>query len=135
MKNQAKPKHRPTQYRNGHKEEKKAAELHKRLQEFEDFETEILPALRADVKSGMSAEQLRKKYESLVQARQITDALTAAAGKAAGSVKDLLDRTSGKPTEKKEVTHRFKDMSDAELDAVLASEEEDLDQMNSRFNQ
>lgn len=99
------------------------------LIEFEDFREKILPAIRKDVASGMSAAELRTKYSSMVQARQITEALVAG-GSAA---KDIIDRTEGKPTEKREVKHTFDSMSDEELDALLLSEEEDLEDMEGRF--
>lgn len=110
--------------------------LHDRLAAFEDFESEILPALIKDLKAGMTPDQLRQKYDSIVQARAITTALTERdSGKAMTAVKDILDRTHGKATEKKEVTHRFKDMSDKELDAVIKSEEAELSDMEERFEQ
>lgn len=131
----AKPKKRKS-YNNGKDAERRQHKLHEQLAQFEDFKETILPAIRQDLKAGFTAKQLREKYSSLVQARMITDALTETdTGKAAQVGKDLIDRVEGKATEKKEVTHRFKDMSDKELDAVIKSEEEDLADLEDRFEQ
>lgn len=109
--------------------------LHDKLAQFEDYST-ILTAIRKDVARGMSTKELQQKYAPLAQARVISEMLTNEDGsKAIAAAKDLLDRVEGRATEKKEVTHRFKDMSDKELDAILASEEEDLKEMEERFEQ
>ena len=106
------------------------------LTAFEDFRTEIFPALRRDLASGMTAKELREKYAAMAQARLISEAITSVdAGKATASAQDIINRVEGKATEKKEVTHRFKDLSDEELDAVLKSEEEDLSDLEQRFDQ
>lgn len=114
----------------------RAVSLSDKIADYEDFEENILPALKKDLKSGMTPKQLREKYSSIIQARQITSALTEKdTAKAGAAAKDILDRAEGKATEKKEVTHRFSEMSDKELDAVLKSEEDDLKDMESRFEQ
>jgi len=100
------------------------------LNEFIEFRTKILPAIRKDLATGMSAPELRKKYAALVQARIITEALTTPdAGKATALAKDVIDRVEGKATEKKEVTVKYADVSDEELDALLMSEEAELAEM------
>jgi hypothetical protein len=76
--------------------------------------------------SGMSPDEMRKKYKAIIQARLIQTAITSDDGAALSAAKDILDRSDGKATEKKEVTHRYADMKEEELDAILMSEEEDL---------
>lgn len=106
------------------------------LAEFEEFRETTLKAIRRDISKGMGAKQLREKYAAIVQGRLITDALTTDdTAKAALIGKDIIDRVEGKATEKKEVTHRFKDMKDEELDAIIQSEEADLEDMENRFEQ
>ncbi len=138
MRNGARPKNRsnrnygtaPSSDKNEHKQHK----LHRDLIEFEDFQTTILPMLRRDLKAGMTAKQLHEKYAALAAARMINIALTEEnTGAAAAASKDILDRTAGKATEKKEVTHRFKDMDEKDLDALIESEEEDLKEMQAKF--
>lgn len=134
--NKVRPKRVPQFYNDGRPAEKRMTDFIQDLVEFEDFKETILPAIRKDVKSGMTAKQLREKYAALAQARLITDALmNPDAGKAAVAAKDIIDRAEGKAVERKETTHRFENMSDQELDALLASEEEDLAQMEDRFEQ
>jgi hypothetical protein len=106
-----------------------------KLSEFEDYQT-ILKTLQKDVKSGMTDQQLAKKYAPLAQARIISDMLTSENPTAAlSAAKDLLDRVNGKATEKQEVTHRLEKLSDNELDALIKSEEEELDRMHENFKQ
>lgn len=124
----------PTRY-SSDKGEYKQNRLHKHIAEFEDYQT-ILASIRKDLKAGLTTKELQAKYAPLAQARVISEMLTNEDGsKALSAAKDLLDRVEGRATEKKEVTHRFKDMSDKELDAVLKSEEEDLKDMEQRFEQ
>lgn len=102
------------------------------LNEFEEFRTKILPAIRKDLLAGLTPDELREKYASLVQARLIAEALTTPdAGKAGTLAKDILDRQYGKATEKKEVTVKYSDLDDESLDALLLSEEEDLRAMKT----
>lgn len=106
------------------------------LMEFADFRQRILPAIRQDLSKGLSAAQLREKYASLVQARQLTEAVTSEnADTALRAGQSILDRVEGKATEKREVKHTFENMTDEELDAVLRSEISDLADMEQRFKQ
>ncbi len=105
------------------------------LREFEEYQT-ILKTLRRDIKSGMTEAQLAKKYAPMAQARIISDMLTSDNAPAAlAAARDLLDRVNGKATEKQEVTHRLEKLSDNELDALIKSEEEDLERMHDHFKQ
>lgn len=103
--------------------------------EFEEFRASTLKAIRKDIKNGMDAKKLREKWAAIIQGKLITDALTTDdVAKAATIGKDLLDRVEGKATEKKEVTHRLSGLNEKELDAVLQSEVQDLEDMQERFN-
>lgn len=109
------------------------AEMLDALTEFEDFRATVLPAIQKDLKAGLSAPQLRDKYLALIQARQITDILTAPPGEAADPAQKVIDRVEGRATEKKEVKHRFADLPDEQLDAILLSElGEDDERSNSK---
>jgi hypothetical protein len=104
------------------------------IAEFEDFQATTLKAIRKDIKKGLGAKELRDKYAAILQGRLLTDALTTSDLKVAAAIgKDVIDRVEGKPTEKKEVTHKFKDMKEEELDAILKSEIEELEDMVTRF--
>lgn len=124
------------EFSSGKDEQAERDRLLEDLSEFEEFRTKIMPAIRRDLLAGMTAAELRSKYAALVQARLITDAITTPdAGKAATAGKDVLDRAYGKATEKKEVTHKFEDLSDQELDAILMSEEDELAQIEGQLKQ
>jgi hypothetical protein len=104
------------------------------LAEFEEFRANTLKAIRTDIRKGLSAADIRKKYASIVQGRLITDALTTEdVGRAAALGKDILDRVEGKAKEQTEVTHRMAKLNDKELDALLKSEDQELAQMEERF--
>jgi hypothetical protein len=125
---------KPKKEYNGYGHERRALELHEAIAEFEKFKETTLKAIRKDIYSGMDAKEMRKKYASILQGRLISNALTEEDNaKAATMIKDLLDRNEGKATEKKEVSHKFSDLSDEELDAVIISEEEDLKDIQERF--
>lgn len=138
--NKARPKSRRHYRTHPHHQasthDNRAAKMIDDLAEFEEFRETTLKAIRRDISKGMGAKQLREKYAAIVQGRLITDALTTDdTAKAALIGKDIIDRVEGKATEKKEVTHRFKDMKDEELDAIIQSEEADLEDMENRFEQ
>lgn len=122
------PRHNPKKQRSQHSH-RVAEATHENmtrtldeLASFEDFKEKILPAIREDVASGMTATQLREKWSAYVQACQLTDSVTAEkASERIAARKDILDRTEGKAMERKESTHRFEKLEDDQLDALLKS--------------
>src|SRR5690242_8059724 len=105
------------------------------LAEFQEYQT-ILKQIRKDLKKGMKEAELAKKYAPLAQARIISDMLTSENPQAAlAAARDLLDRVNGKAKESQEVTHRLEKLSEKELDALLQSEEQELDRMHKNFKQ
>lgn len=144
MKNRARPKpgrqyrthkHHQASTHDNHMAQK-LDQLHADIAEFEEFRSTTLKAIRKDIRSGLGAAELRKKWAAVIQGRLITDALTTSdESKAAMIGKDIIDRVEGKATEKKEVTHKFENMDEKELDAMLKSEIEELEDMEQRFDQ
>jgi hypothetical protein len=116
----------PRPRKNGHpgsRAEERAVRSIDDLQAFDDFVKELLPALRNDLSAGLTADDLYKKYQSIAAARSIQIAMSEIdSGKALSAVKDILDRTQGKATERSEVTHRLDKLPDEQLDALLLSE-------------
>lgn len=105
------------------KQEDKITNLIDQLTQFEDFQEDILPALRKAIKDKKTAKEILAMGEALAAARLVTIAVTEVdSGKASSASKDILDRTQGKATERKEVKHTFENMSDDELNAILQSE-------------
>lgn len=102
-----------------------------KLREFEDFQEKLLPALRGQLKAGVTSEQLYQLYAAVATARQITIALTEAdPGKALSAIVDIQNRALGKPKEKLEVEHKYSKLTDDELDALLASRAKEVGEVS-----
>ena len=99
-----------------------------RVRDFEEFSQSLPAQLRKDVMSGKyTAEQLRKKYLHVIQARQIATAiLSQDDGKSHAAAQAIIDRTEGKATERHEHVHKLERLKDEELDAMLLSELEEV---------
>lgn len=109
--------------RTGQEEQDAAANLIEELKAFEEYKLEILPMLRSDIKNGTPPEEMRKKYQSYIEARKISIALTDQdSAIALSAARELTDRTEGKAVERKQVTHKYANLKDEELDAILTSE-------------
>lgn len=101
------------------------------LSAFEEFQRDILPMIRKDM-TRMSPEQLREKYQSYVQARLITTALSDPdAARATAAAKDIMDRAEGKAKERQEITHQLQNLPDEQLDALLNTS---MEQLSSQAN-
>lgn len=75
------------------------------------------------VASGATADELRKEFGPAITARAIAMAATTDDGRLFSTLmKDLVDRTEGKAVERREVSHQFSQLTDEELNNVLASE-------------
>lgn len=90
------------------------------LSEFEDFQAQILPALKKDLAAGLSAADIMNKYQAVVAARLVSIAATSDQQNVAiAAAKDIMDRSAGKATEKLEITNKVGEMTDEEIDALL----------------
>lgn len=99
------------------------------LQEFAEFQADILPLLRKAIKAGKSAEEIYTMVSSAAAGKLATLAIKEQDPmKALSLIKEVLDRSGGKAKERQEITSRYAEMPDAELDALLKSQEEDLDE-------
>lgn len=97
------------------------------LSAFEDFTSTVLPKIQEMLKAGKSAPEIISWGQALLAARNLTIALTSPDEKTAlVASKDLLDRGIGKAAEKIELTQRYEALSDEELEALLHSQEADL---------
>lgn len=98
------------------------------LEAYEEFTKEILPKLRQAIKKGKSAEDIYKMAQAAAAARAVTIAVTEAdPTKAMTAIKDILDRSGGKATERTEVTHKYENLKEEQLDSLLLSELGTLD--------
>lgn len=100
------------------------------LAEYESFAESVAPLLRQAIKEGWDSSRMENdpRIQALLVARQLSIALTEKdTGKALAALKDARDRTTGKPTEKIETTHKLEKMDDKELDALLLSKMGEVD--------
>lgn len=88
---------------------------------FEEFQQEVLPALREMVKDGAKTEEILEVGRALAAARLITIAATDKSQIAMTAIKEILERKDGKVADKKQIEHRLAKMDDKELDAYLIS--------------
>lgn len=96
-----------------------AAELDD-LADYEEFKAEILPVLRKDISSGKSAEEIQEKYKNLLAAREVSIALTSDdEGRALSAIKQIRDRLEGKAIERKAIAHKFEQLPDDQVDALI----------------
>lgn len=103
------------------------------LAAFEVFKKELLKEVREDLLAGKSADEIVRKNAALAAARLVTIAATDADAKnAIAAAKDIIDRSQGKATEKKEITHKYQHLSDEELNSLILSEAQDVEDEESR---
>jgi hypothetical protein len=113
----------------GNKAQDRVASLCDDVAEFSRFREDILPFLRKAIAEGMTAEQIYLKTQALAAARAVTIAATEEdPGKAMTAIKDILDRAQGKAKERVEVNHKFKDLTDSELDAMLLTSSNEVEE-------
>lgn len=124
------PKTTKPQKRSNYSAVSRAARMIDELAAFEEFKDEILPMLRADIAKGTPPAALRKKYETYIAARQITEALTNPdAAIALSAARDISDRNEGKPVERKVSVHKYENLPEEQLNAALESQVKDLEDL------
>jgi transcriptional regulator NrdR family protein len=100
--------------------EKKLEEKLDKLAEFEEYEKDILPKLRDFVKEGRTASEITEFFQAYVTAQLVTMAMVEKdSGRRLAAIKEVLDRGIGKSTEKKEVTHKYDNLSEDEIKASI----------------
>lgn len=116
-------------YNGGQGNQRQAASTLDALQEFEDFQSTILPKLRQAIKKGSSAEDIYKMVTAAAAGKIATMALTESDPiKALALCKDILDRSQGKAKESVAITAKYEKLSDQELDSMLATLESKPDE-------
>lgn len=97
------------------------------LAAYDEFAGQLLPEIRKMLVEGATSEEILARYSPFAAARIVSIAATELdSGKALSAAKDVLDRVQGKAIERKQIAHKFANLSDTDLDAVLASAVEDL---------
>ncbi len=90
------------------------------LSEFQDFKAEMLPKIRKQLQAGASTKDILNTARAVAVGRLAMIASMEGDSKTAlAAIKELLERTDGKVTEKKEIAHHLAAMPTEELDALL----------------
>ena len=109
--------------------EQKLVEALDERAEFERFRENILPIFRQAVAEKWPADKIwsHPLTQAMLAANAVRIGLdNSDPGKALAAITAVMDRTVGKPTEKREVTHKVEAMKDEELNALLATHMADL---------
>lgn len=103
------------------------------LMNFYEFWQTAPETVRAQVRAGQSADEILRAHSALAAARIVAIAATAEnVTTALSASKDVIDRAQGRATEKKEITHKYENMTDEELNSLLLSHGEDLKDLTSQ---
>lgn len=123
------PSQNPTMQHDARQEER-TVDVIDQLADFEEYRSQLLPELAKLVKGGAPTKDILERGKALAVARLALIAVNDADPKTAlNAIKEILDRTDGKVTEKREVTHAMSQLKDEELDAlVLTALEESNDE-------
>lgn len=88
----------------------------------DQIKAEILPKIQKDLLEGISAAEILQKYQAYAAGRLVSNmVMDTDSGKSTAAAKEVLDRTMGKAVEKRETTHKYADLTEEELDALVAS--------------
>lgn len=95
---------------------------------FQELRAELLPELRRLIETKAPTKQILESARSAAVARLASLAVMDEDSKTAlAAIKELLDRSEGKVTEKKEITHAMSKLKDEELDALVLSTLDEAD--------
>lgn len=97
------------------------------LAEYESFREAFAPEIRRALAAGMTGEAIIAKFKPMAMARLAQIGIAGEAKIAVGAIRELLDRTDGKPAAKVEHTHKLARLSDEELDALVESQTKALE--------
>lgn len=98
----------------------------------ERFKKELLPALQAAVKAGKSAEEIFRLSEPMLAAKLVTEALRSSdVSKVTNAIKNMIDRSAGPVTAKEEVQHKFENLSEEQINAILLQKLKKAEEKNS----
>jgi len=111
------------QVKTGYKDDLKAAQMVDDLAEFDQFRADIAPMLRKAVLEKWAPDRIYREFAAHAAARSVTIALTEDdPSKALSAIQEVLNRGFGKATEKREITNKFENLKDEDLDNLILSE-------------
>ena len=80
------------------------------------------------IEDGSAVEAIYEKYGPALAARMVMMGITTSdAREAITLIKEIHDRSLGKAKERQEVTYKYKNISDEELEKMISAEEEQVE--------
>lgn len=89
------------------------------LTEYESFREMFLPEIRKALVEGLSETQIMDRFKPIMAARLVQIGGTGGETAAIAAIREIFDRRDGKAVAKTETTHKFGNLRDEELDAML----------------
>ena len=106
------------------------------LEMLEKIKTDLLPHLQRAVKQGVTAEEIFRMSEPMLAAKLVTEALRSQdVGKITGAIKEMINRSSGPVKQNDEVTHKFENLPEEQLNAILLQKLNKAKEKNSDENE
>lgn len=96
------------------------------LIEYDEYCASIAPKLREMLAEGKTSQEIYRWAQSIAAAKAVT-LINSRDGKVAlQAVKEVLDRGVGKAADNINITTRYEDLSDEDIEALLVSQREEL---------
>lgn len=123
-----KPANRSKTWQKSQLAESKLIKREDQIAAFEEFHTKLLPQLREAIASGKGAKEIFEEWAPLAAARIVNIAATEMdSAKALAAAEKIIHQALGKPTERKELTHKMESLSEEQLDALLMSRMKEIE--------
>lgn len=98
------------------------------INDFQEYRSSMIPELRKALEGGAAPKHILGLAKSYAAARLAHIVATETdPARALAAIKDLLDRTEGKAIERKDVRHRLDQVDEREVDALLLSSLNELE--------
>lgn len=116
-----KPKKDPLKHRQKEYATKRMNRLAAKLAAVEDYHATVPAQLRRLLENKATPDDILQFAASLAAARLVTELSSSHAGTAMDAAKQILDRSQGKAIERIQQHHKFEQLSDEQLDALVIS--------------
>ena len=119
-------------FNSGNAEQNRMTRSLDELMQFEEFCEEIAPKLRTMLKQGKTAQEIYAWAQSMAAAKAVTLINARDPKVAIAAVKEVLDRGVGKAAENINLTTRYEDLSDEELEILLKSQRDAINEASEK---
>lgn len=89
------------------------------LAAYQNYRDNVSPYIQRALEEGWSHEKILASFTELAAAKLVQLALNGTGKEQMSALKELLDRTQGRPVEKLEVKGKLEQLSEKELDSLL----------------